>query len=77
MAVFTDLERRVTASPFDMLGCARRLAACQSVAQRIPLVHVSGRERPFETTLNNPSHAIPTSEDTAYYTELTRRTENA
>jgi hypothetical protein len=76
MAVFTDLERRVSASPFDMLGCARRLSACQSVAQRIPLVHVSGRERPFETTVNSSSHAIPTSEDTAYYTELTRRAED-
>ena len=76
MAVFTDLDRRVTAPPVRHARIREPVAACQTIGQRIPLVHVSGRERPFEITIQNHPHEIPTSEDTEYYTDLTRRAED-
>jgi hypothetical protein len=76
MPVFTDLETRVTAAPFDNDGYQNRLPECQTIAQGIPLVHVSGRERPFEITVQAPSHEIPTSDDTEYYSDLTRAAED-
>jgi hypothetical protein len=42
----------------------------------MPLVHVSGRERPFDTTIQNHPHEIPTSDDPEYYSDLTRRAED-
>ena len=76
MPVFTNLDQRVAADPFDADGCGSRLPTCQTIAQRIPLVHVSGRERPFEITVQGMSGEIPTSEDTEYYTHLTPRAED-
>ncbi len=75
MAVFTDLDNRVTSPPFVADVYARKLPACRVVAERIALVHVTGRERPFEMTVVNPPHEIPTSVDLGYCTDLTRRAE--
>jgi hypothetical protein len=72
MTVFTDLDTRVTAAPFDTLAYDHRLPDCRAIAQTISLVHVSGRER---TTMRDPPHEIPTSMDAAYCTDDTRRTE--
>ena len=76
MAVFTDLENRVTSAPFDGTAYTGQLPICRRMAERIALVHVSGRERPFEITVENPPHEIPTSVDRDYCTELTRRAES-
>jgi hypothetical protein len=75
MAVFTDLDGRVGSPPFDRAAYNHRLPACRAVAERMLLVHVSGRERPFETTIQNPPHEIPTSVDHGYCSDLTRRAE--
>lgn len=75
MPVLTDLENRVEASPFEAGAYQLRLVACQSVAQRIPLVHVTGRERHFETTVGTAPFEIPTSADHGYCTDVTRRAE--
>ena len=76
MPVFTDLDDRVNDAAFNAADYHRRLPGCQSLAQHIALVHVSGRERSFDTTVANPPHEIPTSSDHGYYTDLTRRAEN-
>jgi len=76
MSVFTDLETRVTEAPFDSDGYQSRMPECRRIAQRIPLVHVSGRERPFEITVQARPHEIPTSHDTEYYSDLTRKAED-
>ena len=39
-------------------------------------VHVTGRERPFETTVENAPFEIPTSTDVGYCTDHTRRAED-
>jgi hypothetical protein len=75
MAVFTDLDNRVPSTPFDAAEYARRSSNCRGVAERIALVHVTGRERPFEMTVENSPHEIPTSDDVGYYTDFTRRAE--
>jgi hypothetical protein len=75
MAVFTDLDNRVPSTPFDAAEYARRSPNCRGVAERIALVHVTGRERPFEMTVENSPHEIPTSDDVGYYTDFTRRAE--
>jgi len=75
MAVFTDLDTRVTNPPFDTALYDHQLPRCRTVAQRIALVHVSGRERAIETTVETPSYEIPTSDDHGYCTDLTRRAE--
>jgi hypothetical protein len=59
MPVFTDLETRFTTAPFDNDDYRDRLPECQPISQEIPLVHVSGRERPFEITIQSPPHEIP------------------
>lgn len=71
MTVFTDLDTRVTAAPFDTLAYDHRLPDCRAIAQTISLVHVSGRERPFDTTMRDPPHEVPTSMDAAYCTDDT------
>jgi hypothetical protein len=76
MPVFTDLDDRVRASPFDTVDYDRRQPACRELAQRIALVHVTGRERPFETTVDNAPFEIPTSADAGYCTDHTRRAED-
>ena len=76
MPVFTDLEIRVTEVPFDNKGYQSRLPQCQSIGQTMPLVHVSGRERTFEITVQTPPQEIPTSEDQEYYSDLTRAAED-
>jgi hypothetical protein len=76
MAVFTDLDNRVNAAPFDTAAYNRRLLHCRNVGQRIALVHVSGRARPFETTVEGAPYEIPTSEDQQYCTDSTRRAES-
>jgi hypothetical protein len=76
MPVFTDLDDRVNDAAFDAADYHRRLPDCQSLAQHIALVHVSGRERPFDTTVANPPYELPTSSDHGYCTDLTRRAEN-
>ena len=76
MPVFTDLDNRVNDAEFDAADYHRRLPGCQSFAQQIALVHVSGRERSLDTTVANPPHEIPTSSDHGYHTDLTRRAEN-
>jgi hypothetical protein len=75
MAVFTDLDNRVTSAPFDAVAYTRQLRICRGVAERIALVHVTGRERPFEMTLETSPHEIPTSTDQGYCTDLTRQAE--
>ena len=45
MPVFTDLNNRLNDAAFDAADYHRRLPDCQSLAQHIALVHVSGRER--------------------------------
>ena len=74
MPVFTDLDNRLNDAAFDAADYHRRLPDCQSLAQHIALVHVSGRERSFDTTVANPPHEIPTSSDHGYYTDLARFT---
>jgi len=76
MAVFTDIENRVASPPFNPAACARRLAESRSVAQAMYLVHVSGRERPIELTVEFTPHEIPTSADIGYCSDLTRRAED-
>jgi hypothetical protein len=76
MAVFTDLDNRVNAAPFDTAAYNRRLLHCRNVGQRIALVHVSGRARPFETTVVDGPFEIPTSDDVGYCTDFTRRAED-
>ncbi|AGA24467.1 hypothetical protein [Singulisphaera acidiphila] len=75
MAVFTDLDLRVSNPPFDTTEYNRRLSGCQLVAKRMPLVHVSGRERAFKVTVLEPPHEIPTSDDHSYCTDYTRHAE--
>lgn len=75
MAVFTDLDNRVTSAPFEVSAYARQLPICRGIAERIALVHVSGKEKPFEMTVENPPHEIPTSVDLGYCTDVTRRAE--
>ena len=76
MPVFTDLDDRVKEVPFDLAEYDRRLPACRELAQRIALLHVTGRERPFETTVDNAPFEIPTSADFGYCTGHTRRAED-
>ncbi len=76
MPVFTDLDDRVREAPFDFAEYDRRLSACRKLAQRIALVHVTGREQPFETTVGNAPFEIPTSADAGYCTDHTRRAED-
>ncbi|MGH8582232.1 MAG: hypothetical protein ACREWG_05475, partial [Gammaproteobacteria bacterium] len=76
MAIFTDLDTRVTAAPFDTRAYEHGLPNCRAIARRIPLVHVSGRARPFHETVRDPPHEIPTSEDAQYCTDDTRRAES-
>lgn len=75
MAVFTDLDHRVTNPPFDSATYDRQLPVCRKVAQRIALVHVTGRGKPVEMTVESPPHEIPTSADPQYCTDITRRAE--
>lgn len=75
MAVFTDLEKRVASPPFEAGAYDRQLPVCRKMAGRIALVHVSGREKPFEMTVEVPPYQIPTSDDPDYYTDVTRRAE--
>ena len=75
MTVFSDLDNRVTSAPFDRTAYEHRLPACRAVAERIPLVHVTGRGRAFESTASSSSQEIPTSVDTEYYSDETRRAE--
>jgi hypothetical protein len=76
MAVFTDLDKRVEeGSPFDKAVYDLRLPACRALAEQMLLVHVSGRERSIELTIQNPPHEIPTSVDPGYCSDLTRRAE--
>ncbi len=75
MAVFTDLDTRVTSAPFDAAAYHRQLPICRGVAERIALVHVTGREKRFEITVEDPPHEIPTSVDLGYCTDLTRQAE--
>ena len=60
MAVFTNLGNRVTCDLFYQVAYYRQLPVCRDVAQRIPLVHVTGRD-PFVGMIRNPPHEIPTS----------------
>jgi hypothetical protein len=76
MPVFTELDDRVREVPFDFVEYDRRLPACRELAQRVALVHVTGRERPFETTVGNAPFEIPTSADAGYCTDHTRRAED-
>jgi hypothetical protein len=75
MTVFSDLDNRVNSAPFDRTAYEQRLPACRAVAERVLLVHVTGRGRAFETTASSSSHEIPTSVDTQYYSDETRRAE--
>lgn len=75
MAVFDNLEERTASPPFDAVAYRRRLSTCMAIAQQMYLVHVSGRERPIEVTVQIPPHEIPTSDDHEYYTDFTRRAE--
>jgi hypothetical protein len=76
MPVFTDLDDRVRASPFDTVDYDRRRPACRELARRIALVHVTGWRRPFEMTVENAPFGIPTSADTEYCSDHTRRAED-
>ena len=76
MPVFTDLETRVSRAPFDRGAYERQLPGCAAVADRMPLVHVSGTGRAFEATAAGAAQVIPTSEDAEYYTDDTRRAED-
>jgi len=76
MPVFTDLDKRLAGPPFDLDAYNRQLPSCRSVADRIPLVHVTGESRPFLTTVETPPQEIPTSDDRQYYTDRTRRAES-
>ena len=75
MTVFADLESRVASAPFDPTAYQRRLPACRAVAERVPLVHVTGKGRAFDTMATTSSQKIPTSVDTEYYSDQTRRAE--
>jgi hypothetical protein len=76
MAVFTDLDIRVNSAPFQKAEYDRQLPVCRKMAERIALVHVSGREKPFSTTVESPPYAVPTSDDHDYCTDVTRQAES-
>lgn len=75
MSVFKDLDARLENPPFDAEAYRQRLDACVQVAQRVALVHVTGRERPLLQTVEQSPHEIPTSDDHGYYTDFTRDAE--
>ena len=75
MAVFTNLDNRVTRELFYQVAYDRQLPLCRTVAQRIALVHVTGRQKPFERTVESSPYEIPTSNDHEYCTDDTRRAE--
>ncbi len=76
MPVFTDLEKRLAGPPFDLDAYNRRFSGCRTVAEHMPLVHVTGQKRPFLTTMATPPQEIPTSTDRGYYSDHTRRAES-
>lgn len=76
MPVFTDLEERVKAAPFDGDAHNRRLPGSTAVAQSVHLVHVSGKGVSFDVLAERPPHELPTSKDTDYYTDDTRKAED-
>ncbi len=75
MPVFTDLDERLAGPSFDSDAYNRQLPGCRNVAERIPLVHVTGGKRPFLTTVETRPQQIPTSNDREYYSDRTRRAE--
>ena len=76
MAVFTDLEQRIAARPFVQHEYETRLPVCHDIADRILLVHVSGKVVAFESLVaNSPCH-LPTSADEGYCSNHTRRAED-
>jgi hypothetical protein len=54
------------------------LPEARAIAERVPLVHVSGNEHrlPFERLIFDPPHLIPTSAHATYCSDLTRRAED-
>ena len=70
MPVFTNLDERACAAPFDPDEYRRRLPNCRASAARICPVHVTGRGRPFDVTVVTESQAIPISSDRGYCTDL-------
>jgi hypothetical protein len=77
MPVLTDFDKRIAEPPFSEPSYKARLVAATSVAEAVPLVHVSGKGMTFESLIDNPPHELPTSENVDYYTDDTRAAEDA
>lgn len=76
MAVFTDLDRRVCEPPFDKAGYDARRPVCDDVASKMPIVHVTGSNRPFSDLVMNPPHEIPTTDVSHSLSSKTRNAED-
>jgi hypothetical protein len=77
MPVLTDIDERIAQPTFSDLEYEARLVSATSVAEAVPLVHVSGKGIPFETLIANPPYELPTSDNVDYYTDDTRAAEDA
>ena len=76
MPALADLDRRMDANPDQREAFDRNEAFAAAIAQRIPLVHVSGKGVPLDDLLTNTPHEFPTSAHPTYYTDATRRAES-
>ena len=61
MPALADLDRRMDANPDQREAFDRNEAFAAAIAQRIPLVHVSGKGVPLDDLLTNTPHELPTS----------------
>ncbi len=75
MPVLTDLDARVASDPERKDAYERSLDAAMDIAQKMPLIHVSGGTVPFERLVSEPPGEIPTSAHPEYCSDLTRRAE--
>jgi hypothetical protein len=79
MPALEHLQERMSSEPEWREMYENNLEQARRVAEKMPLVHVSGnpeRAISFEDLILHPPHEIPTSEDTDYYSESTRSAED-
>jgi tetratricopeptide (TPR) repeat protein len=76
MPALENLDERLRDNPEQEASFRRNLELARLIADRMPLVHVTGKGVPFVVTLSAVPSEIPTSEDLNYCSEATRRAEN-
>jgi hypothetical protein len=76
MPALENLDERLRDNPQQEASFQRNLELARLIADRMPLVHVTGKGVPFVVTLSAVPSEIPTSEDLNYCSEATRRAEN-